>query len=366
MAQKYTIESFVGKEGFRQIENDWNVVFKSLSKEKFFYRYEWYKCYMEALKPKEEKIYFFVIYKKEIPLAIFPLRKGIKNLYGIKLKVWESLFHYHFVFSNFIYEANNNKDIWIFFIKYLSEKNNFKYDAIIIHSVLEDSTLLYSLKFSEYLLKVAKHLGTCSFLYTNDFKKEAKRKKSKSLNKKYKRLQKLGKVEFTKAVEENDLLKDFDIFIDVESSGWKGKEGTAIKCNEELVKFYRCLITEFMNYDGCHIYLLKVNDECIAGNFCIVDDDTIYSLKIGYREDYARYSPGIICSDNLFKMITEFKNIKFINLITYQERHDIWNPYLYNLYEISIFNISIPGIYVFVIEKGKQWLKQLFPGLKKK
>ena len=61
-----------------------------------------------GVKAKGGNSIFFIIYNKDIPLAIFPLRKGIKRKYGIKIKVWETLLHNHLVFSNFIYDVNNN------------------------------------------------------------------------------------------------------------------------------------------------------------------------------------------------------------------------------------------------------------------
>jgi len=361
MTQKYTIKFFEGDDGFRQIEDDWNIVFRSLSRKRFFYRYEWYKCYMETLKPKEEIVYFFIIYNQDIPLAIFPLIKGIKQKYGIKIKVWETPLHNHLVFSDFIYDVNDaNKDILIFLIKYLSNGEIFNNDGIIIYNVLEDSILLQSINYISPLFTVIKNIGEYSFFYIENFKKGIKRKKSKSTNKKRNELQKLGKVEFTRSVGKSDILRDFNIFLDVEASGWKGAQGTAIKCNEMLIKFYRCLITELVHIGGCHIYLLYVNDECIAGNFCIVDDDTIYTLKIGYREDYALYSPGIICRDNLLNMISEYEDIKYVNFVTHQEWHDRWDPELCSIYNVYIYNISIGGIIAFMTAKGKQWIKKLY------
>ena len=168
----------------------------------------------------------------------------------------------------------------MFQINYLSNKEQFKYDAIIIHTVLEESTLLASLKYSKYLMKVERHSGKYSLLYTKDFKKEAKRKKSKSLVKKHKRLQKLGKVEFTRAVAENDLLIDFDIFMDVEASGWKGKHGTAIKCNEEL--------------DICEKpTFCESDDHCENGLSC--NDKNRCEPSMTTCDDENKCAPGFVC-----------------------------------------------------------------------
>ncbi len=366
MNQNYNVKYHIGPDGFRQIENEWNVIFNSLSRKKFYCHYKWYKCYMEALHPSEETIYFFVVFRGDLPVAVFPLKKAVNIILGLRIKTWETIFHNHIVFTDIICNAeNNHQDILIFFIKYLSGTKGFNYHALIIHNALEQSSILHLLKQNEYSLNIVKRIRQCSYIHIDNLKKYADTLKSKNLRKKLRRLEKLGYVQFSRVDDKENIVTGLDQFLEVESSGWKGEAGSAIKCHEELVQFYRCLVNEFSDIGRCQIYLLTVDQKCIAADFSILDEDTIYSLKIGYREDYARYSPGIICWTDFLQMVSQYKNINYVNFITKQEWHGLRNVKNANVNNIYVFSLSTRGILFFLLEKSKQLLKQLKSGLRR-
>jgi CelD/BcsL family acetyltransferase involved in cellulose biosynthesis len=86
----------------------------------------------------------------------------------------------------------------------------------------------------------------------------------------------------------------FDAFLQVEASGWKGERGTgsAIRLHEALLGFYGDLACYSRSGDGCEINALFADDRCIAAEFCLRGGAEYACLKIGYDEEYARFSPG--------------------------------------------------------------------------
>jgi hypothetical protein len=89
-----------------------------------------------------------------------------------------------------------------------------------------------------------------------------------------------------------DLGHRLDEFFRIESSGWKGRAGTAILNDAPARQFYTDLAHKAALCGGLRLYLLRVGDRCIAADYCLACQGTIYMLKVGYDEDWSHCSPG--------------------------------------------------------------------------
>ena len=78
----------------------------------------------------------------------------------------------------------------------------------------------------------------------------------------------------------------------VEASGWKGDKGSAIEQDPQTVAFYSQLVRDWSD-EGClRLFLLRVHDRIVAFQLCGLWHNVLTSLKIGYLQEYATYSPG--------------------------------------------------------------------------
>jgi CelD/BcsL family acetyltransferase involved in cellulose biosynthesis len=81
-------------------------------------------------------------------------------------------------------------------------------------------------------------------------------------------------------------------FFQLEASGWKGKEGTAIACRPETRKFYE-LVAAAASRDGYFsLDFLKLDGKPISAHFAMVWDGRYQLLKAAYDENYRRFGPG--------------------------------------------------------------------------
>jgi len=78
----------------------------------------------------------------------------------------------------------------------------------------------------------------------------------------------------------------------IESSGWKGDEGTAILEADGQLAFYEALADWAAARDALEITFLRLDGAAIAFHYNIVFHDILYALKIGFDEAYADLSPG--------------------------------------------------------------------------
>jgi len=89
-----------------------------------------------------------------------------------------------------------------------------------------------------------------------------------------------------------DLEATLEEFYRVESSGWKGRAGTAIASKEHDLLFYTRLAFEAAQRGWLRLYVLRAGQRCVAADYCLAYERTLYMLRVGYDERWASCSPG--------------------------------------------------------------------------
>ena len=80
----------------------------------------------------------------------------------------------------------------------------------------------------------------------------------------------------------------------LESSGWKGKAGTAVAAGTPQGRFYADWLTAAAARGEARVYELLLGDRVAAADLCVVRGDSLILLKIAYDEAYERYSPSTL------------------------------------------------------------------------
>jgi len=93
---------------------------------------------------------------------------------------------------------------------------------------------------------------------------------------------------------------------DLESQGWKAKEGTAIHRNNEQGAFYTELLTLAAHAGEAQIYEYLFDGKLVASNLCIRRGDIQVMLKTTYDESYKQISPAfLLLHDQLQALFSE-------------------------------------------------------------
>lgn len=111
----------------------------------------------------------------------------------------------------------------------------------------------------------------------------------------------------------------FDEFVRIEDAGWKGSRGmrTSIVCTgEQGIAFYRQLHKEFGATGDCKIVFLRFGDIRVAAGFALHTAGCWHLYKIGYDEQYAKYSPGNVMLKLLINEMARDQAAVEINLVT--------------------------------------------------
>jgi CelD/BcsL family acetyltransferase involved in cellulose biosynthesis len=100
-------------------------------------------------------------------------------------------------------------------------------------------------------------------------------------------------------------------FYQLEASGWKGQEGSAIACSEVTRQFYNEVAAGAAHFGYFSLFMLELDNQLIAAHFSFTHRNRCYSPKVAYDENYKRFVPGHlivaeILKDCLAREIREF------------------------------------------------------------
>jgi CelD/BcsL family acetyltransferase involved in cellulose biosynthesis len=81
-------------------------------------------------------------------------------------------------------------------------------------------------------------------------------------------------------------------FLELEASGWKGREGTAMASLERDAEFFRGVCGAFRELGRFHLLSLEADGQRVAMACSLRAGDGIFCIKIAFDERWRRYSPG--------------------------------------------------------------------------
>lgn len=119
------------------------------------------------------------------------------------------------------------------------------------------------------------------------------RKKRKELRRQRKRLGERGELTLINACDAPAVAGALDDFLLLEARGWKGRAGTAARCDERIAGFMQRAVTSLAAEGKARILRLCSDGKSIASIVTLRSGDAAWCWKIAYDEDKARFSPGV-------------------------------------------------------------------------
>jgi CelD/BcsL family acetyltransferase involved in cellulose biosynthesis len=130
----------------------------------------------------------------------------------------------------------------------------------------------------------------------------------------------------------------FEDFMRIESSGWKGEDGTgtSLLLDKKAQAFFRALIVDNAENWVTRVYVLNFGQVQVASVLCIYSGPVLYVLKTGYNEEYRAYGPGSILIKCLTEIMAENPEITAINLTTAPPWSERWHFDRASVHEVII------------------------------
>lgn len=130
---------------------------------------------------------------------------------------------------------------------------------------------------------------------SGDYRRQMKRKE--------KRLTDLGRIEYRTLDAQTDLDAWLDTFLALESSGWKGREGTALASTPPSREFFLRIGREAFRRQRLILQSMELDGKPIAQYVAFTAGTASFDFKPAYDEEYGRYSPGILLELERFRYL---------------------------------------------------------------
>lgn len=148
-----------------------------------------------------------------------------------------------------------------------------------------------------------RHLGDSPYLplkgkwerYYEQLSRNHRTKIRKGLN----RLARQGSVQMEVVTTADQLTGALDDGLRIEAAAWKELSGTAIRCQQDIQRFYRVFAERAVRLGTLRLFFLIASGVRIAFAYALCYRNKLYVLKVGYDPAYARYSPSnLLCYHN--------------------------------------------------------------------
>jgi CelD/BcsL family acetyltransferase involved in cellulose biosynthesis len=340
-----------GPELIEQIAGDWRLLCDESGDEEVFYRPEWAQAYLQAFEPGAEVI-LISAWLGDTLRGILPLVRRRIMMSGLPVVQLALPANVHSLRASLTVCPGEEgeavlKSLW------QAAKELPRWDALDVANVVEGSAL-------DRLAMVAKADGyrtarklTSQTLYlpigASSTDKSAQppwlagtRPKFRSHLRRAKRqLEEQGTLELKhyNAADPEALEK----FYALEASGWKGAEGTAIRCHPSTRQFYDAIANAAAGDGYLSLDFLELNGKPIAGHFGFNLRGRYFLAKAGYDEAFRRHGPGQLLVNEILGQTPErgLHEFDFVGPATWDESR--WALARRTNYRVFIFRKSLYG-----------------------
>ena len=119
-------------------------------------------------------------------------------------------------------------------------------------------------------------------------------RQAKDLRRRRRRLDELGTVRWTLHREGGVPERAIDTFLALEHQGWKGETHSSLRSRRADETFFREAVARFSAEERVFFTELSLEGEVIASTSNFVSGQAGFAFKLGWRESYAKMSPGIL------------------------------------------------------------------------
>ncbi len=132
------------------------------------------------------------------------------------------------------------------------------------------------------------------------------REQRKDLRRKARRLSERGQVEFDSLEPGGDIDLWIEEFLQLESGGWKGRDGGAFACAAANRGFFVSVAKAAFAKGRLMMLALRLDGKAIAMKCNFISEPGSFAFKIAFDEDYSACSPGVLLElENISRLHAE-------------------------------------------------------------
>jgi hypothetical protein len=119
-------------------------------------------------------------------------------------------------------------------------------------------------------------------------------KHRKMIRRQERQLSEIGRLEYDALTPDDDVEVWIEEFLQLEASGWKGRENSAIASDESDQSYFRSIAKEAFRRGRLSMLALRLDGRPIAIKCDFPAGRGLFTFRIAFDENYARNSPGML------------------------------------------------------------------------
>jgi len=144
-----------------------------------------------------------------------------------------------------------------------------------------------------------------------------KKKLRDNVSRYFRRMQSDGLACRFDAITEPDAVRNAtDGYGELETAGWKGREGTALRADNVQGRFYADVLTNFAENSGACVFGLYADDVLVASRLAIAQNGMLVFLKTTYDERFSRYAPGRLLLHRVLERLCDIPDVRTAEFYT--------------------------------------------------
>jgi Acetyltransferase (GNAT) domain len=255
-------------------------------------------------------------------VGVFPLQLHGRHRAVLGARLLGTINDNELQLSDFTFvQAARNAGLVEELTNWLRRQRLLRWDQLRLVKIADDSAAAYAARARLPSMTLAETYDRSTYFDTSGTYEQATRamtaKFRSNLRRRTRLAERAAQLRFQSFQRPEEIEAGFGVFLEVESSGWKGPAGTssAIGCSRDMLAFYTELVHEFAPRDQCVINVLWHGELAVAAQFGLRIGRILHILKVGYRDTHAIFAPGILLHALTIRQATEDPGIDVLSLV---------------------------------------------------
>lgn len=138
-------------------------------------------------------------------------------------------------------------------------------------------------------------------------------KHRKDLRSKLRKLEQIGNIKYELLCESSQLDSWNEDFLNLESSGWKGREDSAMRCRENEALFFSKITRNAFIEKRLMFFRMTLDEKPIAMRCGFLGYEGAFSFKIAFDEAFAKHSPGVLLELEHINYIQNQSDVQWVD-----------------------------------------------------
>jgi hypothetical protein len=351
VAVPLVFQAYQGLAGLQHLSEEWARLLQSMPGARFNHFPGWHRAYLASGDFDPANVWFIAAYREGELAAICPLQFQTHRVPFLQPRYLGTLEGDELQLTDFVFApVVENASLLYELVQWLRAQRTLRWDVLRLLQVSENSSLGYAAQARPPSFTWAADYDASAYFDTSGSYEQATRAMTSKMRSNLRRRTRLAEtaapLRFESCRQPEVVGPAFEIFLDMESSGWKGDAGnrSSIRCRPGVLAFYTEMVREFMARDECVINLLWHGDQAIAGQLGLHVGRTLYILKVGYRDANPTLAPGILLQDRTLRHACEHPDVDVLSMVNNPHWVHGFKPHTVKVRLHSIPNWSLQGL----------------------